>query len=60
MCEGAPYCVNCEGDHASNAADCPVKERETEIIRYKLKHNTTFRFAKCGVVLELVPYTKRQ
>ncbi|KAG0445275.1 hypothetical protein HPB47_017463, partial [Ixodes persulcatus] len=46
MCEGAPYCVNCEGDHASNAADCPFKERETEIIRYKLEHNTTFREAK--------------
>lgn len=49
MCEGAPYCVNCEGDHASNAADCPVKERETEIIRYKLEHNTTFREAKGAV-----------
>ncbi|KAG0444074.1 hypothetical protein HPB47_014200 [Ixodes persulcatus] len=49
MCEGAPYCVNCEGDHASNAANFPVKERETEIIRYKLEHNTTFREAKGAV-----------
>lgn len=30
MCEGDPYCVNCKGDHAFNAAECPVKERERE------------------------------
>ncbi|KAG0413180.1 hypothetical protein HPB47_009678 [Ixodes persulcatus] len=55
MCEGAPYCVNCEGDHASNAADCPVKERETEIIRCKLEHNTTFREAKGAFPLLKTP-----
>lgn len=46
MCESKLCCVNCQGDHASNAAECPIKARETEVTRYKLEHNTTFREAK--------------
>lgn len=49
MCEGDPYCVTCKGDHASSAAKCSVKERETEFTRYKLEHNTTFREEKEAV-----------
>ncbi|KAG0420064.1 hypothetical protein HPB47_003693 [Ixodes persulcatus] len=48
-CTANPRCVNCQGDHASNAAECPVKVRETKVTRYQLKHNTTFREARGAV-----------
>ncbi|XP_040070422.1 uncharacterized protein LOC120843213 [Ixodes scapularis] len=48
-CEANPNCVNCQGQHASNSAECPVKVRETEVTRYRLEHNTTFREAKYAV-----------
>ncbi|KAG0410951.1 hypothetical protein HPB47_011926 [Ixodes persulcatus] len=48
-CEANPCCVNCHGNHASNAPECPVRAREAEVARYKLEHNTTFCEAKSAV-----------
>lgn len=48
-CEANPCCVNCQGNHASNAPECPVRAREAEVARYKLEHKTTFREAKSAV-----------
>lgn len=48
-CEVNPCCVNCQGNHASNAPECPVRAREAEVARYKLEHKTTFREAKSAV-----------
>lgn len=53
-CEATPSCVNCRGNHTSNATECPVKQRETEIMRYQHENNTTLREARGAV------YAKRQ
>ncbi|KAG0423124.1 hypothetical protein HPB47_001090 [Ixodes persulcatus] len=43
-----PCCVNCQGNRASNAPECPVRAREAEVARYKLERkNYISRGKKC-------------
>ena len=46
QCEGPKLCSNCNGPHASSAKDCPVWQKEKEILRVRIEKRISFPEAR--------------
>lgn len=45
-CTATAHCINCDGPHRPNNRQCPIYQKEVEVIRLKVDQNLTFPEAR--------------